>query len=110
MMSGRLRHTIIIEHVERTRDNVTGEEIPATRHIRTRADIKWNSGDRENVNGDIELGWRVTFIVWLYMRRHIGEHDIIIYDGVRHRIESIEPDHGQQILYLRATKENGQGL
>lgn len=107
MRSGRLKHFIVIEELK-TFSNEFGEEESSKycEKIRTRADIKNDSGNRTNEVGEIFYSYQKTFMLWDYFDKVISEFDRIIYHGKPYRILSKDLDVDNKILYVRTELVN----
>lgn len=107
MKSGKLNNFIIIEEL-RTITNEYGEEESSiyTEKIRCRADVRNDSGNRENDNGEIFYAYTKTFILYDYMDKYINEFDRIIYKGKPYRIITKDLVREDKILYVKTELMN----
>lgn len=106
MNPGRLTKRIEIRRPVTEVNRFREEE---TRYIditKTRAEVRHDRGNRLEENGEIVHAYDVTFIVWLYVRDHVEENDIIMWEGKSYRIISLEPVEESKILYIKTATIN----
>lgn len=106
MQSGILTEIIHIERLQ-TVNNEYGEietEIYKP-HIRTRANVKYNSIGRTEDNNELFFAQDVTFIVRIY--HDIRDLDRILWNGGKYRILSIEKNKQfqQKIIHTELINE-----
>lgn len=100
MLAGKLKEMITIEELQIVK-NEYGEEqtdkyIPK---INTRAEIKYNNGNRITDNNEIFFAYDINFIIRIY--HNITELDRVIYDNKPYRILAIEKNKQYQLLNLK---------
>lgn len=100
MLAGKLNEIITIEELQIIK-NEYGEE-QTDRYapkIRTRAEVRYNNGNRITDNNEIFFAYDVTFIIRIY--HNITELDRVIYDNQPYRILAIEKNKQYQLLNLK---------
>lgn len=100
MIAGRLNEIITIEELKIIK-NEYGEEQTDNyvKKFSTRAEVKYNSGNRTIENNDLFFAYDISFIVRYY--HNISELDRVIWKNKPYRILSIEHNRQFQLMNLR---------
>ncbi len=91
MQAGLLRYLIEIQKVSTNKDDYGAEFENWETHVNCKADIKFNSGNRELQNSEVVITNQLTFIIRYYV--DVNESMRIIYDKKKYRILSIDSDN-----------------
>ena len=100
MLAGRLDETIAVEELKVIK-NEYGEE-QTTNYIKkfnTRAEVKYNNGQRITDNNELFFAYDLTFTIRYY--HDITELDRVIWRGEKYRILSVERNRMYQLINLR---------
>lgn len=104
MNSGKLKWPIIIEHTENIKGGFYGEQRKKkVKRWHTRASVRFDRGNRIEQNGEIFHSYDIVFTVWLYLFNRISDYDVIVFQGRKYNIVSLEPVKESKILYIKAT-------
>lgn len=100
MLAGRLNEIITVEELKVIK-NEYGEE-QTTNYIKkfsTRAEVKYNSGQRITDNNELFFAYDLTFTIRYY--HDIAELDRVIWRGDKYRILSVERNRQWQMINLK---------
>lgn len=100
MLAGRLNEIITVEELKVIK-NEYGEE-QTTNYVKkfnTRAEVKYNGGQRIADNNELFFAYDLTFTIRYY--HDITELDRIIWRGEKYRILSVERNRMYQLINLR---------
>lgn len=100
MLAGRLNEIITVEELKVIK-NEYGEE-QTTHYIKkfnTRAEVKYNNGQRITDNNELFFAYDLTFTIRYY--HNISELDRVIWRGYKYRILSVERNRMYQLINLR---------
>lgn len=100
MRAGILNELILIEELEIIK-NEYGEE-QTNRYkpkIRTRAEVRYNNGNRISENNEIFFAYDVNFTTRIY--HNVTELDRIIWDKKPYRILAIEKNRQYQLMNIK---------
>lgn len=100
MRAGALNEIITIEELKVIK-NEYGEE-QTTNYIKkfnTRAEVKYNNGQRITDNNELFFAYDLTFTIRYY--HDITELDRVIWRGEKYRILSVERNRMYQLINLR---------
>lgn len=100
MLAGRLNEIITVEELKVIK-NEYGEE-QTTNYVKkfnTRAEVKWNSGQRIADNNELFFAYDLTFTIRYY--HGITELDRVIWRGEKYRILSVEKNRQWQMINLK---------
>lgn len=100
MLAGRLNEIITIEELKVIK-NEYGEEQTDNyvKKFSTRAEVKYNSGQRITDNNELFFAYDLTFTIRYY--HDITELDRVIWRGDKYRILSVERNRMYQLINLR---------
>lgn len=98
MRAGLLRDEITVEKLTTMKDSYGSIEESWEAKLSTRAEVKYNSGNRAALNNEIIHTSNITFIVRYY--HPIDESDRILYKGKRYRILSISRELYKQTISI----------
>lgn len=91
MKAGQLKYPIEIQHLV-NRVNEYGEKTQEYVKVRnTRANVKYKTGDRNDINDELQLNYKVQFIVRRYVE--IDDTTIIIFQNHKYRVEAYHTDY-----------------
>ncbi|MBD5229553.1 MAG: phage head closure protein [Bacteroidales bacterium] len=100
MNAGTLFYDIVIEKPEIIVNDDFGSQTETwVKHIKTKADIIWDSGSRTNDNNETFYAWNMTFRIRYY--HDVNEKMRIVWNNKRYRILSIMPDRIKQVKTIR---------
>lgn len=99
MNAGRLDEIIVIQKPIVSKDEYGANITEWVDSIRTRADVQFESGNRQNENNEIVYSYSKVFTIRYY--HNIDEFDRVIWKCKKYRILSIEPDKGKQSITIR---------
>lgn len=103
MRAGSLRYPIIIQKPVTIKNEYGATTNSWQDYILTRADIRFDSGNRLNENSEIIHSYTKTFIVRHY--HPITENMRIIYKGKKYRILCINPETLKQTIITELINE-----
>lgn len=104
MKAGKLKYPIQIKHLVDS-VNEYGEKTQDYVLIRkTRADVKYNSGSRGNINDELQLTYGVQFIVRSYAE--IDDTTIIIFQNHKYRVEAYHYDYDYNNIVVETSLIN----
>ena len=100
MLAGRLNEIITIEKLKVIK-NEYGEEQTDNyvKKFSTRAEVKYNSGQRITDNNELFFAYDLTFTIRYY--HDITELDRVIWRGEKYRILSVERNRQWQMINLK---------
>ncbi len=96
MRAGLLTEQITIENTTTNKDDFGSTVKVWQPVIKTRCNIKFNSGNRQIENKEIINSYSLTFTIRLY--HNINEDMRIVWNGKKYRILSIFPDKHKQSI------------
>lgn len=96
MRAGLLTEYITIENITTNKNDFGATEKVWKPIIKTRCNIKLNSGNRQTENKEIINTYSITFIIRYY--HNINEDMRIVWNGKKYRILSIFPDKHKQSI------------
>lgn len=105
MIAGNLNEVIEIEELQVVKNEYGEEQTKNYVHkMRTRAEVRYNSGNRILDNNELFFNYDITFTIRYY--HNINELDRIIWNGNKYRIMSIERNRQYQLINLRCVLIN----
>lgn len=98
MRAGLLREEITVEKLTSTKDSYGSMTELWETKLSTRAEVKYNAGNRAALNNEIIHTSNVTFTVRYY--HSVDEADRILYKGKRYRILSVSRELYKQAISI----------
>ena len=94
MRAGKLTETILLQESVPVKNDFGAAPMEWVDYLQTRANIKFNSGNRVNQNNEIFTSYTLTFTIRYYHK--VNEQMRIIYQGKKYRILAINSDRAKQ--------------
>lgn len=98
MRAGLLTEEITIQTPVSIKDIYGADSIRWDNIINTRAQVSYNSGQRQNQNNEIVHSYTITFTIRYY--HNVNERMIIIWKGNKYRILSINRELYKQSITI----------
>lgn len=98
MRAGLLKDTITFQQPVSVKDIYGADSIRWDNVITTRAQVSYNSGQRQNQNNEIVHSYTITFTIRYY--HNINERMIIVWKGNKYRILSINRELYKQSITI----------
>ena len=104
MRAGLLTEPITIQELVTVKDEYGANKTEYKDIISTRAQITYNTGNRENQNNEILNTYQKTFTIRLYHK--VNEKMIILWKGEKYRILGINKELYKQSISITTERIN----
>ena len=94
MRAGILTETILLQESVPIKNEFGATSMEWVDYLQTRANIKFNSGNRVNQNNETFTSYTLTFTIRFYHK--VNEQMRIIYQGKKYRILAINSNRTKQ--------------
>lgn len=98
MRAGLLRDTVTFKEPVSVKNEYGADSIRWDDVISTRAQVSYNSGQRQNQNNEIVHSYTITFTIRYYHK--INERMVILWKGNKYRILSINRELYKQSITI----------